>query len=219
MMKNGYFCIARFFLLSTALIVNQAFALPPEVESDRLLLSASESLAAKDFFKAVSDLEKVKALGTKLPANFQYHYAKALAGAGRHTSAKAAIENYLNTSGRSAKYYAEALSILNSSEEAISTRQAAYRNCVSELESEYVSLNELERDMNTADRDASWCWDECSKTYCTEIESAPYDRCMSLNDDYNEYKDKFTAAKRINETPNYPETTCSKAHPLDAASE
>lgn len=98
---------------------NIAYALPPEVELDRLLLKAKTSLDAGQFESALDSLRSAAALGVPLPENFLFHFARAQEGAERWEQASAAYEKYLEKTGTGGKYYREALEGLNRMEKAV----------------------------------------------------------------------------------------------------
>ena len=88
-------------------------ALPPEVEADRLLLSAGEKMDKKDYTGAGQDLDKIKALGVKLPVEFYYQNGRYLAGLKNAAEAKKNLETYLDKSGKEGKFYQEALKVFS----------------------------------------------------------------------------------------------------------
>jgi TPR repeat protein len=89
-----------------------AFALPPQVELDRLMLHAKTALDAKAYDEALTQLEQAKKLGVALPESFALEQATALAGLGKSDEAKAVLDAYLNRYGTKGASYKPALDLL-----------------------------------------------------------------------------------------------------------
>lgn len=92
------------------------FALPPQVEMDKLALGAKTSIDEHKFGLALEKLEKMKSLNTKLPDTYWYHYGTVLLEIDDVKGAIAALDKYLEQ-GQSAKFYKEALDKSNRAEE------------------------------------------------------------------------------------------------------
>ena len=96
-------------LFALCLLPMTTLALPPAVETDRLLLQAKTALDKADalsrdaassnrdqalkeqYALAASAFEKAEALGTKLPSSVPYHHGVALAGIGKLAQARRAV--------------------------------------------------------------------------------------------------------------------------------
>lgn len=89
-----------------------AFALPPQVELDRLMLHAKTALAAHAYGEALEQMTQAKALGVALPEVFALEEATALAGLGKPVEAKASLEAYFNRYGTKGASYKPALDLL-----------------------------------------------------------------------------------------------------------
>ena len=87
--------------------------LPPEVEADRLLLIARDSMEAKEWGKARQAFEDILALGIAVPPDFHYHYARALSQSERPAQAKEQLSIYLHNADRGSPLYRDALALFN----------------------------------------------------------------------------------------------------------
>ncbi len=104
-------CLPALFL--AALFSANAWALPPQVEADRLMLEVKTLMDAKDYAAAVKNFDKIASLKVRLPDTFNYHYGVALAGVGDWDRATRKLEQYLTESGSGGKFYKEALEKYN----------------------------------------------------------------------------------------------------------
>lgn len=102
-------------LLAVAVLSVNIWALPPQVEADRLFVKAKDALDSKDYATAVQSLSKAQKLGVKLPDTFSYHYGTALLGMGNYDEALKMLDSYL-AQGSTAKFYKEALEKYNFAE-------------------------------------------------------------------------------------------------------
>lgn len=91
---------------------HSAIALPPQVEADRLILLAKESLDAKAYDDASTKLAQAQALQIPLPEDFALMFASALSGQGKTDKAKEALEAYFNKHGTAGPSYRAALAML-----------------------------------------------------------------------------------------------------------
>ncbi len=115
----------RLTCMLIALILSaNAWALPPEIELDRLLFQAKAALDTSDYALATESLMKAEKLSVKLPDTFYYHYGRASFGSGKFEQARDLLEKYLTLSGTKGKFYQEALVELNNIEAAIKKREA-----------------------------------------------------------------------------------------------
>jgi tetratricopeptide (TPR) repeat protein len=92
------------------------FALPPQVEMDKLALGSKTNMDEHKFGSALEKLEKMKSLNAKLPDTYWYHYGTVLLEIDDPKGAIAALDKYLEQ-GQSAKFYKEALEKSNRAEE------------------------------------------------------------------------------------------------------
>ena len=120
-MYEGPFRMKKFLVTLTVVLsclgsVSHA-QLPPAMEADRQMLAAKAAMDASDWTRAVTALDAVEATGVKrLPESFNYHYARALNGAGLHDRAMERAGLYLRAYGERGKYYRETLVELNTAE-------------------------------------------------------------------------------------------------------
>jgi TPR repeat protein len=92
--------------------IGAAFALPPQVELDRLMLHARTALDAKAYDEAIGQLAQAKKLGIALPEAFALEEATALAGLGKADDAKTVLDAYFNRYGTKGASYTPALALL-----------------------------------------------------------------------------------------------------------
>jgi hypothetical protein len=104
-----------------------AWALPPDMEADRLLLLVKAARDAQDYPTEVQHMEELGALNVALPDSYYYHYANALAHIKSERRAKAMYEKYLMVAGKNGKYYGDALAALNRSIDTLS--KSPQRDC------------------------------------------------------------------------------------------
>lgn len=108
--------IRHFVLIGClALWTASAYALPPQVEMDRLSLQARDALETRDYATAVEKMARMRSLGVKLPDSFYYQYGAALLELGRYKEAQEMLGKYLQD-GRQVKFYSEALEKYNRAE-------------------------------------------------------------------------------------------------------
>ncbi|MFZ7110166.1 MAG: DUF1566 domain-containing protein [Desulfatiglandales bacterium] len=91
-----------------------AMALPPEMEADRLLLSAAKHLGSP---QATVEFEKIRELNMKLPTEYYYYYGKHLYETGSLKEANGNIEKYLEEAGRDGEFYEDSLQMITAIEE------------------------------------------------------------------------------------------------------
>lgn len=92
--------------------------LPPEVEADRLLLLARDSMEAGEWKKAREAFEGILALGISVPPDFHYHYARALNANGKPREARDTLSLYLRNADRGSETYRDALALFNEADTA-----------------------------------------------------------------------------------------------------
>lgn len=110
-----------------------AQGLPPTVEADRQLQLASGEMEKEDkggkadWPKAAAALKAAEATGVPMPANFDYHYGRALQATGQHAAALERLERYLRVHGTKGKYYSQALQLYTSAQAGKATADEAAR--------------------------------------------------------------------------------------------
>jgi hypothetical protein len=104
--------------LAAACSAGSVWALPPQIELDRLLLAADTELQAGNITTASDYLERVEPLGIAVPP--QYHWLKSLVLAEQQQwpAAREHVEKYLTNAGRDAPNYQAALKLLTRVEQA-----------------------------------------------------------------------------------------------------
>jgi len=107
--------------------VMPAMALPPEMEADKLLLSATAKMNYNDYEAAGQDLEKIRALKVKLPVEYYFQNGRYLAATQQAAEAKKNLETYLEMAGKEGEYYEPALK-LYSQVEANEKRLARFKD-------------------------------------------------------------------------------------------
>ena len=123
-------CLAAALLWSGAAT---AQGLPPAVEADRQLQLASSEMDKEDkggkadWAKVAAALKAAEATGVAMPANFDYHYGRALHATGEHAAALERLERYLRVHGTKGKYYSPALQLYTSAQAGKATADEAVR--------------------------------------------------------------------------------------------
>lgn len=98
--------------------VGVCWALPPEIEADRLLLKAKESMNNQDFRGARVCLDKIFQLRLKsTPIDLRFFLGKALIKEFAFDQGSKELNTYLSQAGKQGKFYKEALELINESEE------------------------------------------------------------------------------------------------------
>nr|VFK57605.1 MAG: hypothetical protein BECKTUN1418F_GA0071002_11224 [Candidatus Kentron sp. TUN]VFK65828.1 MAG: hypothetical protein BECKTUN1418E_GA0071001_11143 [Candidatus Kentron sp. TUN] len=101
-----------FVVFGLSFLSQPSLALPPEIRTDILLITAQKYSEKKNYKKALENLEKIFALEVDPPESAYYHYGKALGNAGRHNDGIEQIKEYLSKFGKHGKYYDPALQVL-----------------------------------------------------------------------------------------------------------
>ncbi len=105
-------------LMMTAHVANVpvAFAkekeLPPEIQLDLLINSATKDIEAERWEDAVQNFEKAMNLGVNLPGEFHFLYGKALFKTESYGYSLSSLTNYLTLAGQNGKYYEEAITLV-----------------------------------------------------------------------------------------------------------
>ncbi len=157
-------------LLALTLSAN-AWALPPQIEADRLLLNAKATLDAGDYEGAIQNLEKAEALNVKMPDTFYFHVGKAYSGAKKWAKARASYGKYLEKSGNSGKFYREALEGYNQAdtelvkaEKATSEALNRYSEALERHKKNMISCAaEFNQKIESAERDMARAKRECEQ--------------------------------------------------------
>ena len=100
-----------------------AMALPPEIEADRLLLSAVTYMDQGNHAAADVAFKKIIALKTNLRVSFYYQYGRHLYAIGNLKKAAKNLETYCIEEGSGGRYYEESLRMLTALEPAIQQQQ------------------------------------------------------------------------------------------------
>ena len=108
-MKGKYIA---FFCLFSWLGASSAWALPPEIESDRLVFAGKSKIAEKNYEEARAYLDRVEPLGIKPSSEFYWLFGQVLFHEGQYQDAKERIEQYLESDGKESEYYEAALLML-----------------------------------------------------------------------------------------------------------
>lgn len=115
----GFFVLIGFIM--------PVMALPPEMEANKLLLSATVMLNSNNYEAAGRDLEKIRALKVKLPVEYYFQNGRYLAATKQATEAKQSLETYLDQTGKEGESYDAALK-LYSKVEADEKRLARFKD-------------------------------------------------------------------------------------------
>jgi len=111
--------LIRFLLL--AIISIQAYALPPDIEKDKLMKQLEKALVANNFEKAETVFKKLEPLrkehGLKMPKTYWYFRGQTQLNVGNPSEAIKHLETYLEEAGKKAGYYDKALELYGLAEE------------------------------------------------------------------------------------------------------
>jgi tetratricopeptide (TPR) repeat protein len=156
----------RMILLFLLAIVahSTGFALPPQVEADRLSLEAKKAFDQEDYATAAKNLEALKNTNTPLPASFSYLYGLSLFKTGQFDLARQYLDDYLTRSGSSGKYYKEALEAYSANEKKSADyirRMEAYKKDLADYEGNMASCGpkyqeELHGRRQTLNKEFEW---------------------------------------------------------------
>lgn len=168
----------RLIALSFTLMLSaSAYAMPPEIEADRLILQGSKELkdqekkplGDRDYEIAVTSFEKAEKLNVKMPETFYYHFGKAYTGAKKWSKARAAYEKYLDQTGTRGKFYREALEGFNQAdleatkiEKANAKVRASYMEAKERYESDMRGCSdEFDKYRASLEADKERAWKKC----------------------------------------------------------
>lgn len=91
-------------------------SLPPSLRRDKYMLQLSTLLKEKNYEKALPVFEKLTALGLPLDPSFDYFRGESYLNVNQKTEALKYLYNYIRNQGSSAKYYKQALELINKAE-------------------------------------------------------------------------------------------------------
>ena len=115
---------ARLSLVGLLLTTAQVFALPAEIEADRLVLAAEEKLASQDFDGARRYLERVDALKVTPEPTYYFLSGKVFFHYGELSQAREALSHYVEAVGRDDASYQDALRLMTKIEETQASQEA-----------------------------------------------------------------------------------------------
>lgn len=104
---------ALYVLFSVGFCASSAWALPKEIEIDRLLLGVETAIENQRWDKANTRLIAVKALDDQLPSSYYYYRGLVSSEQESFKEARQALESYLGLEGKEGQYYRESLKLLN----------------------------------------------------------------------------------------------------------
>ncbi|MDE0002276.1 MAG: formylglycine-generating enzyme family protein [Rhodospirillaceae bacterium] len=103
--------------------------LDPSIQADLHLVEAEDYIKQKNYAAAQEAMGKILALQQKhdltIPVEFHFKYAQVLGLAGQYDEAVAAVTYYLQTAGRGAAHYRDALSLLHTASQNAEEEKAA----------------------------------------------------------------------------------------------
>ncbi|MDO6442824.1 tetratricopeptide repeat protein [Marinobacter sp. 2_MG-2023] len=94
-------------------------SLPKEVLVDKYMIALRDALAARNYEKALPAFERLEELEVPLDPDFYYFYGEALHETGRQEEALEATGKYLREQGSQARFYEDALQLLNQIQEVL----------------------------------------------------------------------------------------------------
>ncbi|MDX1694964.1 MAG: hypothetical protein R3208_14450 [Ketobacteraceae bacterium] len=119
---RAFLSVNRTLLVVWLLLAGSAYALPPEIEVDRLILAAREKLAQQDYPAAREYLERVAPLGVEPPADYYLLYGRVYYDADAWEKAKQHFETYVEMAGKEGEAYKESLAMITELEEILAAR-------------------------------------------------------------------------------------------------
>ncbi len=117
-------------LLSSLICQGGAWALAPDIEMDRLLLAAQESIGQGDYVHAIGFLERVPPLKVTPPAQYYFLEGKARFETGDMAAAKPMLERHVEMAGRNGEHYQAALQMLTRIEQQAQEHARDQQNAV-----------------------------------------------------------------------------------------
>lgn len=117
--------MARLLMVCCLLASPGAFSLDPQFEADRLTMIAEQDIAAGNYSHAKRQLSAAKGLKTSLPAEFYFFEGQVLEHDNNNAKAKAAFDRYVSLSGKTGRFYRDALQAITRLEDKPSARGPA----------------------------------------------------------------------------------------------
>lgn len=108
--------MATVFLMCCSMF---SWALPPEHEVQRLLLSASKALDSDSMDKAAQQLERIQKLEIEPPSIYYYYQGRVFHHQKRYIEAKSMLETYVVRVGADGEHYSAALDMITVGEESL----------------------------------------------------------------------------------------------------
>ncbi|MFC3152650.1 hypothetical protein ACFOEK_16560 [Litoribrevibacter euphylliae] len=116
-----FIAIVKSVVLLSALLSfgwsSASFALPKEIEIDRLLLGVETAVEQQQWDKANARLIAVQALEDDLPSRFYFYRGQVSLQLADDKGARQALERYLEQEGKEGQHYRDSLMLLNQIEE------------------------------------------------------------------------------------------------------
>jgi hypothetical protein len=109
--RRTMICLSTLILLCAS---SASVALSPEHEADRLLIAVGDAFDQNQIKQAEQHLTAARKLGVALPADYLFFNGKLLALQNRNVEARLSLENYVEQTGKDARYYRDALGLLTS---------------------------------------------------------------------------------------------------------
>jgi len=97
---------------SLGLTAATASALPPERETQRLMLAVEESVQNEQWGRAAEYLNRLQRIEGTKPPEYLYYRGKVMARSQHYNEALSALENYIAGTGADGKYYTDALKLI-----------------------------------------------------------------------------------------------------------
>ncbi|PNU21012.1 hypothetical protein C2E25_04205 [Geothermobacter hydrogeniphilus] len=94
------------------------FALSPEIRFDMLKTKLTQQLKEQQYARALETIHEIRGLGIATPASLDYFEGKALFESGKKYEAYETLTNYVESNGKNARYYRQAIAYLVKAEEA-----------------------------------------------------------------------------------------------------
>ncbi|WP_284383130.1 tetratricopeptide repeat protein [Litoribrevibacter albus] len=104
-------------LMLSLSLVSGVWALPKEIELDRLMLGVETAISEQQWDKANARLIAAQALDDEMPAVFYFYRGQVSSQLGEYAEAKQALERYLEREGKDGSHYRASLMLLNQLEE------------------------------------------------------------------------------------------------------
>ncbi|PNU21010.1 hypothetical protein C2E25_04195 [Geothermobacter hydrogeniphilus] len=93
------------------------FALSPEIRFDMLKTKLTQQLKEQQYARALETIHEIRGLGIATPASLDYFEGKALFESGKKYEAYETLASYVESNGKNARYYRQAIAYLVKAEE------------------------------------------------------------------------------------------------------